>query len=173
LLHLHSICTGVLTLDSADELGEVGVGLVTKHHPTRFPCAFIRPKKGAIVAKLADRIQEAFKPSLDPDEQLLSVGQVTSGPLIGQAFLAIVFLKFWWVGITQKRAIFVRLTAMSGKPDESTRVATPLSNLKLDGKNIAVIAPQDGLPSSFKLYFGVKRVTGLDKDEFKANLAGR
>ena len=141
--------------------------------------AFIGLKKGAIVAKLADRIQEAFKPSLDPDEQLLSVGQVTSGPMSSAKAMILtggigylLFVKSWWVGVTQKRAIFVRLTAMS-KPDESTRVATPLSNLKLDGKNIAVIAPQDGLPSSFKLYFGAKRVTGLDKDEFKANLAGR
>ena len=168
-----------MTLDSADELGDVGVGLVTKHHPTRFPCAFIGPKKGAIVAKLADRIQEAFKPGLDPDEQLLSVGQVTSGPMsTGMSFILtggigyMLFVKSWWVGVTQKRAIFVRLTAMS-KPDESTRVATPLSNLKLDGKNIAVIAPQDGMPSSFKFHFGAKRVTGLDMDEFKANLAGR
>ena len=84
----------------------------------------------------------------------------------------LLFVKSWWVGVTQKRAIFVRLTAMS-KPDESTRVATPLSNLKLDGKNIAVIAPQDGMPSSFKFHFGAKRVSGLDMDEFKANLAGR
>jgi hypothetical protein len=131
------------------------------------------------VAKLADRIQEAFKPGLDPDEQLLSVGQVTSGPMsTGMSFILtggigyMLFVKSWWVGVTQKRAIFVRLTAMS-KPDESTRVATPLSNLKLDGKNIAVIAPQDGMPSSFKFHFGAKRVTGLDMDEFKANLAGR
>jgi hypothetical protein len=151
-------------------------------HSTIIPeisCAFIGLKKGAIVAKLADRIQEAFKPGLDPDEQLLSVGQVTSGPMsTGMSFILtggigyMLFVKSWWVGVTQKRAIFVRLTATS-KPDESTRVATPLSNLKLDGKNIAVIAPQDGMPSSFKFHFGAKRVTGLDIDEFKANLAGR
>ena len=131
------------------------------------------------MAKLADRIQEAFKPSLDPDEQLLSVGQVTSGRMSsGMALIftgligSLFFTRSWWVGLTKKRAIFVRLTAMS-KPDESTRVATQLSNLKLDGKNIAVIAPQDGMPSSFKFHFGAKRVTGLDMDEFKANLAGR
>jgi len=82
------------------------------------------------------------------------------------------FVKSWWVGVTQKRAIFVRLTAMS-KPDESTRVATPLSNLKLVGKNIVVVAPQAGLPTSFKFHFGAKRVTGLDMDEFKGTLAGR
>jgi len=66
-----------------------------------------------MATKLAERIREALKPYLEPDEELRSVGQVRSGSLLLGGF---VFAKFWYVGITKKRAIFVRLTALS-KPE--------------------------------------------------------
>jgi hypothetical protein len=78
--------------------------------------------------------------------------------------------KSWYVGVTQKRAVFVRLTS-SSKPDESMRFATPLNNVMLDGKGIALITPEDGMPQHFAFHFGVRRATGLDLDEFKAALA--
>jgi hypothetical protein len=129
------------------------------------------------MANLADRIRDAIKPHLEPDEELRSAGQVTSGRTsslramlltggIGYLFL----VKSWYVGVTQKRAIFVRLTA-SSKPDESMRFATPLNNVKLDGKGIALLTPEEGMPQNFTFHFGARRATGLDLDEFKAALA--
>lgn len=128
------------------------------------------------MTKLADRIREALKPQLEPDEELRSVGQVTSGPISAmQPWILIIgigllFVKSWHVGVTQKRVIFVRLKA-SSKPDESVRFATPLNNVKLNGNGIAVIAAEEGMPQTFKFHFGARRATGLDIDEFKAALA--
>ena len=119
-----------------------------------------------MATKLAERIREALKPYLEPDEELRSVGQVRSGPLLLGGLL---FVKFWYVGITKKRAIFVRLTALS-KPDENMRFTTPLNNVKLDGKRIAVITPKEGMPQKFRFHFGARRATGLDIDEFKEAL---
>lgn len=134
-------------------------------------------REGTYMAKLADRIREALKPHLEPDEELRSVGQVTSGSmstmramLLTAGIGYLLFVKSWYVGVTQKRAIFVRLKA-SSKPDESMRFATPLNNVKLDGKGIAVITPEEGMPQNFKFHFGARRATGLDIDEFNAALA--
>jgi hypothetical protein len=124
------------------------------------------------MTKLADRIREGLKPQLEPDEELRSVGQVTSGPFSAmQPWILITGIgKSWHVGVTQKRVIFVRLKA-SSKPDERMRFATPLNNVKLNGRGIVVIAAEDGMPQAFKFHFGARRATGLDIDEFKAALA--
>jgi len=79
------------------------------------------------------------------------------------------FVKYWYVGITQRRAIFVRLTA-SSKPDENTRFATPLKNVALSDKGLTVISPVGDTPQGFRFYFGARRATGLDVDEFKEAL---
>lgn len=125
--------------------------------------------------KKVDRIREALTPRLAPGEELVSVGQVASGPITTTT--AVVFgmmltllNKYWYVGVTQERMLFVRLTAMS-KPDETGRFATPLSNVKLEEKGIGLVAPEDGMPQKFRFYFGAQRATGLDLDEFKGALA--
>jgi len=129
------------------------------------------------MANLADRIRDALKPRVEPDEELRSVGQVTSGRtsslramLLTGGIGYLLFVKSWYVGVTQRRAVFVRLTA-SSRPDESMQFATPLSNVKLDGKGIALLTPEEGMPQNFTFHFGARRATGLDLDEFKAALA--
>jgi len=123
-----------------------------------------------MATKLADRIREALKPYLDPGEELRSVGQVTPASRT-TLMLFLAFAGYWNVGITQKRAIFVRSGANKPcKPDENVQFATPLSNLKLDGNRIALIAPVEGMPQDYGFFFGARRVTGLDKDEFTAAL---
>ena len=121
-----------------------------------------------MATKLADKIREALKPHLKPDEELRSVGYVRSGSWWGQ-FTFIPF-KFWYVGITKERAIFLRVNRW-GKPDESMRFITPLNDLKLDGKWITVITPQHGVPQKFRLLpLASSRKSGLDLDEFKEAL---
>jgi hypothetical protein len=122
------------------------------------------------MAKKADKVREAVKRYLEPDEELRSVGQLVEPPssLVKHILpgLAASPTKYWYVGVTQKRAIFVRLTAFS-KPNENVRFATPLSNVKLAAKGgIDLITPEQGMPQNFRFYFGAKRATGLDIDEF-------
>jgi hypothetical protein len=123
------------------------------------------------MAKIADQIREALKPHLEPDEELRSVGQVTSSSLF-TLYLFRIFATYWSVGITQKRVIFVRRKA-SGKFDENFLFATPLDNVKLNGNKMALIKPEETMPQNFVLSYwtsGNRRVTGLDSDEFKKAL---
>ena len=120
------------------------------------------------MAKLADQIREALKPHLEADEELRSVGQVTSSSLTS-LILFLAFAKYWYVGITQKRVFFARSAALR-KNFADIRFSTPLNNVKLDGKRFAVVTPVEAMPQNFYLLFATKRATGLDLDEFKKAL---
>ena len=127
------------------------------------------------MAKLVDRIQEALTPQLEPGEKLRSVGQVTSGKMsTAQAMVLtggigyLTTVKNWWVGVTEKRAVFVQLTAFS-KPSD-VRFSVPLTSVRLTGKGMAVVVAKKGDSQDFKFHFGAKFATGLDVQEFTAAL---
>jgi hypothetical protein len=141
------------------------------------------------MAKLVDRIQEALTPQLEPGEKLRSVGQVTSGKMsTAQAMVLtggigyLTTVKNWWVGVTEKRAVFVQLTAFS-KPSD-VRFSVPLTSVRLTGKGMAVVAVDEldvirlvvakkGDSRDFKFHFGAKFASGLDVKEFTAALMRR
>jgi len=127
------------------------------------------------MAKLVDRIREALTLQLEPGEELWSVGQVTSGKMSstqamiligGIGYLATV--KNWWVGVTEKRAIFVQLTAFS-KPSD-VRFSVPLTSITMTGKGMTVVVAEDSGSMDFKFHFGAKFATGLDVQGFTAAL---
>jgi len=127
------------------------------------------------MAKLVDRIREALTPQLEPGEELRSVGQVTSGKMsTAQAMLLtggigyLTTVKNWWVGVTEKRAVFVQLTAFS-KPSD-VRFSVPLTSVRPTGKGMAVVVTEEGDSQDFKFHFGAKFASGLDVQEFTAAL---
>ena len=127
------------------------------------------------MAKLVDRIREALTPQLKPGEELRSVGQVTSGKMsTAQAMLLtggigyLIMVKNWWVGVTEKRAVFVQLTAFS-KPSD-VRFSVPLTSVRPTGKGMAVVVTEGGDSQDFKFHFGAKFASGLDVQEFTAAL---
>jgi hypothetical protein len=127
------------------------------------------------MAKLVDRIREALTPQLEPGEELRAVGQVTSGPMsTAQAMVLtggigyLTKVKNWWVGVTEKRAIFVQLTALS-KPGD-VRFSVSLTSVRPTDKGMAVVATENGDSQDFKFHFGAKFATGLDVQKFRAAL---
>jgi hypothetical protein len=127
------------------------------------------------MAKKVDKAREAFTPRLEPGEELRSVGQLSSGtnPVAAMLLLGIgmlILTKFWYVGITDRRLLLVRLTALVSKPDERVQFATPISNVRLVGKKLSLVAPEEGMPQQYSLYFGAKRATGFDVHEFRQAL---
>lgn len=150
------------------------------------------------MAKLADRITDALRVHLETDEELRSLGQVTSGPVstrtaglpiaagavlvvmmkpwwVGAAVLLaggisyLTLVKAWWVGVTNRRVVFTRLTALS-RPAKNSRFTIPLESVVLTENGMSVIALEDGLPQDFRFHFGAKRASGLDVEEFKRAL---
>src|SRR5450759_1049425 len=132
------------------------------------------------MTKLADKIRDELKPRLEPDEELRSVGYVASGPLTsgaaywltsGVAQAATSY--FWYVGITQRRAIFLRVKRVRapGTSDVSTWFATPLKNVEFDNKGMALVVPEEGMAQSFIFGSLNRKQNGLDIDEFKLALS--
>ena len=127
------------------------------------------------MARLVNQIREALTPQLEPGEKLRSVGQVTSGKMsTAQAMVLtggigyLTTVKNWWVGVTEKRAVFVQLTAFS-KPSD-VRFSVPLTSVRPTGKGMAVVVAEEGDSQDFKFHFGAKFATGLDVQEFTAAL---
>ena len=126
--------------------------------------------------KISDRIPEVVEPYLQSDEELCAVGQLTSGPIsLMQAYLlagvgVVLLVRVWWVGITQRRVVFVRLTRYLQRPETNPEkcvwFATPLSNVRVENWRLLVITPEGEVPQTFRFHFGAKRATGLDRAEF-------
>lgn len=158
-------------------------------------------ERATAIAKLADRISDALRIYLEPDEELRSVGQMTSGAVSSQTALLpvgvgavlivmmkpwwvgaavllaggigyLLLVKTWWVGITNKRVVLTPLTALS-RPVKNVRFTIPLDSVELTENRMAVSAPEEGLPHEFRFYFGGKRATGLKLEEFKRALETR
>ena len=130
------------------------------------------------MAKLAVRIQEAVAPLLQPGEELKAVGQLQSGPLGPMAsmmllgsLLSLFVSKYWYAAITNQRLIVTPLNKWS-KPVVERTCSIPLSEVKLDGKTIVAMLPNEAKPVKFKLYCGAKAITGLDGDGFLSALRG-
>jgi hypothetical protein len=125
------------------------------------------------MANLLTKIQETFSRLLEEKEEIKAVGQLQKElpPVLGW-FIGAYISSFWYVAITNKRVIFVKLTAMSA-PDLKKVYSVPLSDVQLEKNKLSVQTTNPDLPKRFEFYFGLKQATGLDKDAFILALAKR
>ena len=123
------------------------------------------------MANLSVKIHEAVSRLLEDKEEIRAVGQLQAElpPVVGW-FLTSYISSFWYAAITNRRALFVKLTILS-KPDFNKTYGVPLSDVHLEGDLLSVRTASPDLPQYFQLYFGLKRATGLDKDAFVQALA--
>jgi hypothetical protein len=127
------------------------------------------------MAKLSDRILKVIRPMVNSDEQLLVIGQLQSGPLgfkssfILFGIFSFFMNKYWYAGITNKRIILILLNALS-KPDLISIYSIPLTDIRINGKEIGVLFPYKPEPVKFRLHCGAKSFTGLDGEEFISSL---
>jgi hypothetical protein len=139
------------------------------------------------MAKLVTKITDAMKAHLRPGEELRAVGQLTSGlpywlsyPALG--LLALIFTKPWWAGVAGDRLILVQLDSL-GRARADRLLSIPLDDVAVKDKSLLIHLPGGagglGLTSSsnvvtpqlFLCYFGLKRFTGLDVEQFIAALS--
>jgi hypothetical protein len=119
------------------------------------------------VVKQAENAHQILAAQCASGEQLRSVGLFMTGGI--WAVLSFWLVKNYWIGITDKRLILIRLDALS-KPVTSEAQSVPLSDVKLQGNNILVKLPGKEIPQAFGMRFGLKSATGFDVTEFKAAL---
>lgn len=121
------------------------------------------------MAKLAECAHEALAPKLEPGEDLRSVGYfLRTGPFLVTFFLHELWpsaLKYYFVGVTNKRLIIVRLNSL-GKPIEEDNYSIPLTDVKVKGTALLVKLPDKEKPVIFGMSFGSKSLTGMDIKEF-------
>jgi len=123
------------------------------------------------MAKKSAKINEVMSGLLETNEEIRAVGQLSSGlnpfwALLTLGILMVFFTKFWYVAITNKQVLFVKLTNLLSKPDFDQIYRVPFSDVQIMGNRLSVRPINPACPQYFKLYFGAKKLTGLDKNEF-------
>ena len=123
------------------------------------------------MANLSTKIQETFSRLVEENEEIKAIGQLQkeSLPVLGW-FITAYISSFYYVAITNKRVILVKLTALSA-PDLKKVYSVPLSDVRIEKNKLSVQTTNPDLPKRFELYFGLKQATGLDKDAFILALA--
>lgn len=123
------------------------------------------------MARKSAKINEVMSGLLETNEEIRAVGQLSSGlnpfwALLTLGILMVFFTKFWYVAITNKQVLFVKLTNLLSKPDFDQIYRVPFSDVQIMGNRLSVRPTNPACPQYFKLYFGAKKLTGLDKNEF-------
>lgn len=119
------------------------------------------------MTKQAENARKIVAAQCEPGEQLRSVGLFWKGSKWSVLFFWLV--KTYWIGVTDKRLILIRLDALS-QPVTSETLAVPLSDVKLLGNEILVKLPGSEKLQAFGMRFGLKSATGFDVNEFKDSL---
>jgi len=127
------------------------------------------------MAKQAEIARDVITPKLDAGEQLRSVGSFRTGPFWAMILLSNLFafaIKYYYLGITNKRVIIVRLNAW-GKPTDKDGYTIPLTDVTVKGNALMVKLPDKEKPQKFVMNFGLSKLTGFDIHEFTACLPAK
>ena len=123
------------------------------------------------MAKALAKINDVMSGLLETNEEIRAVGHLNSGLNPYWAFLTlgilnIVFVKFWYVAITNKQVLFVKLSNLLAKPDLNQIYRVPFSDVQIVSNGLSVRPTNSACPKYFRFHFGAKKLTGLDKNEF-------
>lgn len=104
--------------------------------------------------------------------QLRSVGYFRTGPIWAMVLVSDLFvfaIKYYYLGVTDKRLIIVRLNTL-GEPTDQSSCAVPLTDVKVKGNALMVKLPDKEKPQKFNMFFGISKLTGFEPREFIASL---
>ena len=104
-----------------------------------------------------------------------AVGSFRSGPFWVLTLLSSLFsfaIKYYYMGVTNKRLIIVRINGW-GKPMEEGSTVVPLSQVIKKGNALIVKLPEREKPQKYDMYFGLSKLTGYNKEEFIVSLPAK
>jgi hypothetical protein len=126
------------------------------------------------MVKLVELAHEALTPKLEPGENLHSVGHfLRTGPTLVTILLHELWpaaLKYYFIGVTNKRLIIVRRNSFSDKPSKEENYIIPLTDVKVKGTALIIKLPNTEKPAIFGMDFGIEGLTGMNVNEFLAAL---
>lgn len=118
--------------------------------------------------KKADIARKLVTPKLEAGEQLRAVGSSRSGPFWAMLLLSNLFtfaLKYYYLGVTNKRLIVVRINGW-GNPVDGGSITVPLTDVIRKGNTLMVKLPNIEKAQRFTMDFGLSKLTGYNRDEF-------
>ena len=124
------------------------------------------------MAKMADLAREILTPQLEAGEELCSVGKFRTGPFWAMILLSELFafaMKYYYIGVTNKRLIIVRLKT-NKKASDKDNYSIPLTDVEVKGDALKVKLPDKEKPVKFVMNFGFQASSGMHIKEFKAAL---
>ena len=124
------------------------------------------------MAKMAELAREILTPKLEAGEELRSVGKFQTGPFWAMILLSELFafaMKYYYIGVTNKRLIIVRLKS-NKKASDKDNYSIPLTDVEVKGDALKVKLPDKEKPVKFVMNFGLQAMSGMHIKEFKAAL---
>ena len=125
--------------------------------------------------KKAEIARELITPKLEAGELLRSVGSFRTGPFWAMMLLSNLFafaIKYYYLGVTNKRLIIVRINGW-GKPMDEGSIAVPLTDVIQKGNALMIKLPDRDKPEKFEMDFGLSKLTGYNTEEFIASLSAK
>ena len=124
------------------------------------------------MAKMADLAREILTPKLEAGEELKSVGHFMTGPFWAMILLSDLFafaMKYFYIGVTNKRLIIVRIKNKKKAMDKNN-YNVPLTDVTVKGDALMIKLPDKEKPEKFVMSFGLQAASGMHIKEFKAAL---
>jgi hypothetical protein len=124
------------------------------------------------MAKMAEQARAIISPKLEAGEELKSVGHFMTGPFWAMILLSDLFafaMKYFYIGVTNKRLIIVRIKNKNKAMDKDN-YSVPLADVTVKGDALMVKLPEKEKPVKFVMSFGLQVASGMHIKEFKAAL---
>jgi len=121
--------------------------------------------------------EKALAPFLNQGEHVISCGSFETRPSLTANVLTLgiasVTNQVNVIGVTNERIIVIPYSRTKLKPSEKDVFSVPYDEVVINKNNLAIHKPGDNKPSKYFFRFGLKSLSGIDKNEFIAAIEQR
>jgi hypothetical protein len=124
------------------------------------------------MANMAEHARNMLTPRLEAGEELRAVGRFQTGPFWAMILLSDLFafaMKYYFIGVTNKRLIIVRIKN-NKKAHDKDNYSIPLPDVEVKSNSLKVKLPGKKKAEKFVMNFGLQAASGMHIKEFKAAL---
>lgn len=115
-------------------------------------------------------LMKEIPPFISSEEELVTVGcfMNKASYIKNQLTLGLARLgnQGFYAGVTNKRIIVLPIKRMTGKVDNENIFSVDFKDVEVKGNKLLIVIPDTGKLLKLTFGFGIKALSGLDKDEF-------
>jgi hypothetical protein len=121
--------------------------------------------------------EKALAPFLNQGEQVIACGSFETRPSLAAKVLTLgiasVTNQVNVIGVTNDRIIVIPYSRTKFKPSGKDAFSVSYDEVVINKNNLAIHKPGANKPSKYFFRFGLKSLSGIDKDEFIAAIEQR